>query len=37
MFLFLEGIQSQNILILLLFSMKRFYRLTAKINPDVKI
>ena len=32
---FLEGLQSQNILVMFLFSMKHLNVLTAKVIPDV--
>ena len=35
MFLFFEGFQPQNVLILFLFSIKHLYLLTAKITPGV--
>ena len=35
--LFFEGLKPQNFFIVLLFSMKLSYLLTAKINPDVII
>ena len=35
MFLFFEGFQSQNVVILFLFFIKHFYRLGVKITPDV--
>ena len=34
-FFFFEGLQPQDVLIMLLFSMKYSYLLTVKIAPDV--
>ena len=32
---FLEGLQSQNVVVMFLFSMKHLNLLTAKVTPDV--